>query len=216
MFDRVDNFLVKTDRICDYVPVVSTISNLTALFQKYFVFNVFSEDEIQANRYYAHLSQKSTSRCIVLLIPLIGNIIVAIRDNFLKREPFAAVRQNGLALQYVSEELRDDRNLILAAVQQNGLALQFASERLRRDEGVVLAAVKQNSMSVQFSGEFDFTAALEITRVAVTQDHKAKDYKASEHVQTLCPSRAEDLCRYYNNMLQRLTLKEKESEAKTL
>eukprot|EP00972_Heterocapsa_arctica_P098359 14514634-Heterocapsa_arctica.AAC.1 len=34
-----------------------------------------------------------------------------------------AVRQNGLALQSVSEELRSDREVVIEAVKQNGLAL---------------------------------------------------------------------------------------------
>ena len=39
-----------------------------------------------------------------------------------------AVRQNALALQYASEELRGVRDVVLEAVRQNALALQYASE----------------------------------------------------------------------------------------
>jgi len=37
----------------------------------------------------------------------------------------AAVRQNGLALQYVKEQIEE---ICLAAVKQNGLALQYVKE----------------------------------------------------------------------------------------
>jgi hypothetical protein len=59
----------------------------------------------------------------------------------------AAVRQNGMALQFANTELRDgflDKELVLEAVKQNGMALQYADERLKADKQVVLAAVKQN------------------------------------------------------------------------
>ena len=52
-----------------------------------------------------------------------------------------AVKQNGMALQYVCEELRKDRDVVLEAVKQNGSALVWASEELRKDRDVVLAAV---------------------------------------------------------------------------
>ena len=50
-------------------------------------------------------------------------------------EALAAVKENGSALEYASEELRADREVVLAAVQQNGWAHQYASEELRRAAG---------------------------------------------------------------------------------
>jgi hypothetical protein len=38
------------------------------------------------------------------------------------------------ALQYASEELRGDREVVLAAVKQDGDALQYASQKLRREK----------------------------------------------------------------------------------
>jgi hypothetical protein len=43
-------------------------------------------------------------------------------------------------LQHASEELRGDREVVLAAVQQNGGALRYASEELRGDREFMLAA----------------------------------------------------------------------------
>ncbi|MGZ3633864.1 MAG: DUF4116 domain-containing protein [Parachlamydiaceae bacterium] len=54
----------------------------------------------------------------------------------------AAVQQNGLLLQFASEYLKNDREIVLAAVQQDGSALQFASEQLKCDNQVVLAVRK--------------------------------------------------------------------------
>jgi len=49
-----------------------------------------------------------------------------------REEVLAAVQQNGWVLQYASEELRGERECMLAAVQQNGWALQYASQAKKR------------------------------------------------------------------------------------
>ena len=46
----------------------------------------------------------------------------------------AAVTQNGNALQYASDELKNDKDVVLAAVTQNGNALGYASAELRNDK----------------------------------------------------------------------------------
>ena len=62
-----------------------------------------------------------------------------------------AVAQNGLALEFASERLRDRRDVVKRAVRQNGLALAFASRRLRDDYCVVDVAVRQNFYALDFS-----------------------------------------------------------------
>ncbi|WP_064610347.1 DUF4116 domain-containing protein [Streptobacillus moniliformis] len=51
-----------------------------------------------------------------------------------KKEVLKAVKQDGWALEFASEELKNDKEVVMAAVKQNGDALQFASERLRNNE----------------------------------------------------------------------------------
>ena len=41
---------------------------------------------------------------------------------------FAAVSQNGLALQFASKDIQDNFWIVWEAVKQNGLALEFASK----------------------------------------------------------------------------------------
>jgi len=43
-----------------------------------------------------------------------------------------------LALEYASEKLKDDKEIVLEAVKQDGLALQFISEKLKDDKEIVL------------------------------------------------------------------------------
>ena len=65
----------------------------------------------------------------------------------------AAARKNVYALQYASAGLKGDRDFILAAVQRNGNALEHASEELQSDRDVVLAAARENGVAVQFASD---------------------------------------------------------------
>ena len=59
-------------------------------------------------------------------------------------------------LSYISEALRDDKELVLLAMK-NGYCLEFASERLRGDKEVVLAAIKgfDNILAMQWWASTD-------------------------------------------------------------
>lgn len=63
------------------------------------------------------------------------------------------VRKNGLALQYVSEQLRDDDIVVKIAVENNGMALQFASHRLQNIHHIVMSAVLENGWALQFASD---------------------------------------------------------------
>mgnify|MGYP002365764157 FL=1 len=47
---------------------------------------------------------------------------------------------HGFALEYASEDLRSDREIVLAAVKQNAEALVYASSDLRSDRELRLSA----------------------------------------------------------------------------
>jgi hypothetical protein len=59
-----------------------------------------------------------------------------------------AVRQNGLALEYVSKELQNKRSICLQACQQNGRALEFCSESLKRDKIIITEALENNMIAI--------------------------------------------------------------------
>ena len=50
-----------------------------------------------------------------------------------KNKALIAVEKNGLALEFVSDRLRDDPEIVKIAVKKYGLTLQYASDRLRDD-----------------------------------------------------------------------------------
>ena len=71
----------------------------------------------------------------------VGSFVSGSADENLKKDKevvFAAVKLNGLALQYADESLKKDKEVILAAVKQNGLALQYADESLKKDKEVIV------------------------------------------------------------------------------
>ena len=103
----------------------------------------------------------------------------------------AAVALHGCALEYASEELQKDREVVLTAVTQDGKAMQFASRDFWRDREFVLAVAavqsfvtekrKHRSNKVLFMKyvSVELRADRELVMAAVAQDGLALEY-ASE------------------------------------
>jgi hypothetical protein len=97
--------------------------------------------------------------------------------NYLKKKDIAlaAVKQDGLALQYVDESLRKDKDIVLAAVREDGNAFEYADESLKKDEAFVLAAVTQDAYAFQYADEI-LKKDKAFVLAAVTQDAYAFQY----------------------------------------
>ena len=65
-----------------------------------------------------------------------------------KAATLAKIKENGMALETINENLKRNKTIVLLAVTQNGLALQYAADRLKKDREVVLAAVTQNGSGI--------------------------------------------------------------------
>lgn len=68
------------------------------------------------------------------------------------------VKISGASLKYASEELRNDKEVVLEAVRQKGdywteCALEYASEGLKNDKEVVIEAVKKNGGALEYASE---------------------------------------------------------------
>ena len=90
------------------------------------------------------------------------------------------------ALQFATEELKGDHEIVMTAVSQDGLALQFATEELRGDREIVMAAVSQHGGALQFATE-ELKADREIVRTAVSKtgwalEYASKDLKEDEEM----------------------------------
>ena len=123
-------------------------------------------------------------------------------DQNVKRFVLAAVGRwdGGYALEYASEDLQDDFEVVLSAVNTLGSSLEFASPALQNDRQIVLAAVFENKHALVYASSelrsnrvfmlarvrHDFKAlqvaslALqtdpEVVRVAILQDPLALQY----------------------------------------
>ncbi len=73
--------------------------------------------------------------------------------NLSSKALLIAVNQNGFALQYATEEQRNDPNIVLAAVKKNGEVLEYASESLKNDPNIVLAAVSNCGDAIKYASE---------------------------------------------------------------
>jgi len=78
------------------------------------------------------------------------------------------VRQNGSDLEHASNELKNDKEIVLEAVLEDGNALQFASDRLKADVEVVLRAIQQNIYALQY-------ASSSITHLLITPEFVKKN-----------------------------------------
>ena len=97
-----------------------------------------------------------------------------------------AVRQNGLALEHASDEAKGNRKVVLLAVRQNGLALEHASDGLKGDEGVVLTAVEQNGLALEHASD-EAKGNRKVVLLAVRQnglalEHASDGLKGDEEV----------------------------------
>jgi hypothetical protein len=91
----------------------------------------------------------------------------------------AAIQQHYFALEFASNELRGDKEVVLIAVQKNGLALQFASNELRGNKEVVLAAVQQDGIALQFASN-ELKNNLEVVLAAVEKDGLALEFASNK------------------------------------
>lgn len=99
---------------------------------------------------------------------MLGRVGLASVDQKYREDLYvveAAVRRNGLNLEYACGEASKDRTIVFAAVAQNGFALSFAPREFSFEPDVVLAGVRSNAFamtlaapSLQTSSEFAIKA----------------------------------------------------------
>lgn len=56
-------------------------------------------------------------------------------------------------LEFASDELRDDKEVVLEAVEKDGCSLRLASERLKDDKEFLMSLVKKNGFSLYYASD---------------------------------------------------------------
>merc|ERR1712072_339620 len=80
----------------------------------------------------------------------------------------AAVRFDGMQLQYAHGAPRKDRSIVLSVIARNGFAMKFAPKDFNAEREVVLMAVKSNAFSITLADsslQNDCNFAIESTRL---------------------------------------------------
>lgn len=83
-------------------------------------------------------------------------------------------REGGSILEY-EYDFQNDYDIVLAAVNNDGLALEFASDELKANFEIALEAVKNDGLAIEFASE-DLQNNIDIAKAAITNNIEACDY----------------------------------------
>ncbi len=156
---EVNISLIKIYSAIDYVPVASTVTNLYNLFQK----ATASEAQLESkSHYYTHLGSKSAFRCIVLLLPVFGNVAVVIYDAFTSRVnsthefkiqnynrefAFEAMKKNAFMIEKISPSLKSDLDFAITAIGLNPDTFNYFPTTIQNKEETILAYLESSHLT---------------------------------------------------------------------
>ena len=98
-----------------------------------------------------NLNQERLQQLNIVLVDGLDNASDEVKAD--KEIVMAAVKEKGNALMHASEALKADKAIILAAVKENGNAFDYASEELKADKEIVMAAVKENRSALRYASD---------------------------------------------------------------
>ena len=109
---------------------------------------------------------------------------IAFISQIPRDEALHIVTTCGYFLAIFSDEVKADRDIVLAAVRQNGLLLKFAAEELQSDQEVLLEAVRQNGCALQHVSYNNLSRPLscEVMLAAVQQNGDALEFARWDHM----------------------------------
>lgn len=90
-------YWVKADKTLDFVPLLSTLTNITELITKIFCQKYLAAECSCKNRLAMHINNKSFVRCFLGLIPVLGNIAIIIYTLTRKLSPLEILKKNAKA-----------------------------------------------------------------------------------------------------------------------
>jgi Domain of unknown function (DUF4116) len=158
----LSKLLVNVDNIANYIPVASTVTNLVDLFQKCVL--LFVKDEaIKKSHYFSHINDKKALRCVVLLVPVFGNIIVGYIDwqsknriQALRRPIHENVQPKGKEPIAIGPQLPKQiecNQELLKALEENEDVLKDASNALRDDPIFMKAASHRTVFALKYASD---------------------------------------------------------------
>ena len=85
----------------------------------------------------------------------------------------------GKCLQYASNELKKDRDIVLEAIKRDGTSLMFANPKFQNDEEIVKIAIEKDGRALAFVND-KFKDNKEIVLKAVKNDALALSFVSKE------------------------------------
>ena len=98
-----------------------------------------------------------------------------------------SVKKYGWTLGYLSPRLRDNEYVVLAAIGETSAAIQFASDRIKGNKAIVLSAIKDNGLNIEYAAEH-FKDDPEIVLSAIYYEKSLFD-QASPRLQKICENK---------------------------
>jgi ankyrin repeat protein len=145
----VNSRFIDAYAICDYVPLVSTITNTINIVAKIFIKWIApAESGSLRDLYVTHIKYKSVGRCVALMLPVL-NIAFAIYDYSNRKYDNAelmldAIKKDSSQIQFVSPRLKADKNFMLSVVRYDGCLIKHADPCLSSDAELIQTACEQN------------------------------------------------------------------------
>jgi len=93
--------LTHIDMFFDYVPFISTVTNIVNIFQKFLIIPFIDKDYLKESHYFFHIQNKGLFRCVLLIVPILGNLIVIGVDSVCNRRDLEDLNDN---LEILAEE----------------------------------------------------------------------------------------------------------------
>ena len=192
IFNVDGNFIIPTNDVNIYVVksykkyVFCAETNMVLLFNKYnddYYFKILDLlylDGISDN----YILEASYYNIIKTCIYQHGDMLQFATDN-IKNDyeiVFQAVRLSVHALNYASDDMKNNYEIVFRAVQNDGNALEYASDDMKNNYVIVLAAVTQNGNALEYASD-DMKNNYDIVLAAVKQNKYALNY-ASENMKT--------------------------------
>nr|NGY94864.1 hypothetical protein [Neochlamydia sp. AcF84] len=184
------NFLSNSCRFIvnksDYLPFVSTVTNLVYIFQKAVILPIKQKGCMPKSSYYNHLSQKSFARCIILLLPALGNIIIGIYDfahrkNYNKNTGVEPINYNDGTSTFTHQPFKNDIKIDLATEKQDDSDLGYANEATPFEKvyyQACLELVQKDGLVLKYTPTF--RNHKEFVLAAVRQNGLALDHASPE------------------------------------
>lgn len=144
----INRAFIEFDKFCDYIPFISILSNSVDIIAKS-ILMTFSSTSTSTNHHFKYLREKNFYRCIILLIPIFGNIYIALYDSYkasiLNEDPISIFYK---LIKRFPLLAKNDKDVVLEAVKHNGRALAWASRSLQADADFVLEALKCDPVNI--------------------------------------------------------------------